>query len=361
MLAVLYRLLVLPFYVRNAGTFAVGFYFAFGFMRLMDHEALITATLGSPFLLSLFVLAWVLYTVRTVSFVRGQLAAPEHLFLQTFRLMPLRTRWLYWLLLLAELLTPVILYAGWMVARAVHHQTWGSLVAIILIVPGLVVAGVAGADYRLRHHTPNALRLPRLTFRLPYSLFFPTYWLRHEPLSLLLTKLISGGLLVGVCRLYPTDDYDQRLLLIGLMLAIITHSQVGRQLNAFEQRYLLLLPNLPLSVTKRFGRYMLIYGMIWLPEGLILLRNYPIDVSLMYIVGLWLTGWGWLLLLHGLGYGRDVSPERWQTVVFAAFIGGLLAIMFGMPMVAWGLIGWLGATGLTRSSRHRKGQLFGWP
>lgn len=346
MLTTLYRLLVLPFYVRNAGTFAVVFYFAFGFMRPMDHEALITAALGSPFLLSLFVLVWALYTARTVSFIRGQLAAPEHLFLQTFRLVPSRTRWLYWLLLLTELLTPVVLYAGWMVARAVHYQTWGSLVVIMLTVPGLVGAGASAADYRLRHHAPDALRLPRLTFRLPYTLFFPTYWLRHEPLSLLLTKLISGGLLIGVCRLYPTDDYDQRLLLIGLMLALITHSQVGRQLGAFEQRYLLLLSNLPLSVAQRFGRYALIYGLLWLPEGLILLRNYPAGISLAYVASLWLTGWGWMLLLHGLAYGRNVSPDRWQTAVFWAFIIGLLAIMFGLPLLAWGAMGWLGAAGV---------------
>lgn len=346
MLTTLYRLLVLPFFVRNAGTFAVVFYFAFGFMRPMDHEALITAALGSPFLLGVFVLMWGLYTVRTVGFIRGQLAAPEHLFLQTFRLVPPRSRGFYWLALLTQLLTPVILYAGWMVARAVDHQTWGSLAVIGLAVPGLLGTGVWAADYRLRHHAPDALRLPRLSIRLPYPLFFPTYWLRHEPLSLLLTKLISGLLLVGVCRLYPTDDYDERLLLIGLMLSIITHSQVGRQLNAFEQRYLLLLPNLPLSVAQRFGRYVLIYGLIWLPEGLILLRNGPANVPLAHIGGLYLTGWGWLLLLHGLGYGRDVPPERWQTAVFWSFIIGLLAIMFGLPMAGWLALGWVGAIGL---------------
>ena len=347
MLTTLHRLLVLPFYVRNAGTFAVVFYFAFGFMRPMDHEALIAATLGSPFLLALFLVVWALYTVRTVSFIRGQLTAPEHLFLQTFQLMPARTRWLYWLVLSTELLTPVILYAGWMVVRAVKSQQWGSLVVIVGTVVALIVAGASGADYRLRHPAPDALRLPRLNRTLPYELFFPTYWLRQEPLSLLLTKLISCGLLVGICRLYPTDDYDQRLLLIGLMLTIITHSQVGQQLHTFEQRYLLLLANMPFSVARRFGQYVLTYGLLWLPEGLILLRNCPANVSFAYVGGLWLTGWGWLLLLHGLGYGRNVAPERWQTVVFAAFIGGLLAIMFGMPLLAWGLIGWLGAVAIS--------------
>ncbi|GAB3640188.1 hypothetical protein [Spirosoma arcticum] len=346
MLTTLYRLLVLPFFVRNAGTFAVGFYFAFGFMRPMDHEALITAALGSPFLLGLFGLVWVLYAVRTVGFVRGQLAAPENLFLQTFRLIPTQLRRMLWGILFIQLLSPVILYAGWMGARAVHYQTWGPLVVIVLAVLGLIIAGVQAADYRLRHHAPDAIRLPRLRFRLPYPLFFPTYWLRHEPLSLLLTKLLSGGLLVGVCRLYPTDDYDQRLLLIGLMLAVITHSQVGRQFSAFEQRYLLLLPNLPLSVGQRFGRYALIYGLIWLPELLILLRNCPSEIQFAYVGSLWLTGWGWLLLLHGLAYGRDVSPDRWQTAVFWGFIIGLLSIMFGLPLVVWGAVGWLGSIGV---------------
>ena len=348
MLLILYRLLVLPFYVRNTGTFLVVVLLAFGFMRPIEHEALITTALGSPFLLSLFVLVWTLYTARTVSFIRGQLAAPENLFLQTFRLVPTQKRSILWLILFVQLLAPVILYAGWMVARAMHHQTWSSLAVVGVAVVGLLVAGVSAADYRLRHHAPDRLRLlPRLTFRLPYPLFFPTYWLRHEPLSLLLTKVISGGLLIGVCRLYPTDDYDQRLLLIGLILALITHSQVGRSLCAFEQRYLLLLPNLPLSVGQRFGRYALIYGLIWLPESLILLRNCPVTIQFTYVGGLWLTGCGWLLLLHGLAYGRNVPPERWQTAVFWSFIGGLLAIMFGLPMVGWLTVGWLGAIGLS--------------
>lgn len=351
MLTTLYRLLVLPFYVRNAGTFAVAFYFAFGFMRPMDHEALIASALGSPLLLGLFVVIWSLYTVRTVRFIRGQLATPEHLFLQTFRLISPRMRGFCWLLLLTELLLPVILYAGWMAVRAVQYQMWGSLAAVGLAVTGLTGAGVWAADYGLLHPARDTFRLPQLNIRLPYELFFPTYWLRHEPLSLFLTKLLSCGLLMGICRLYPTDDYDQRLLLIGLMLAIITHSQVGRQLDAFEQRYLLFLPNLPLSVVKRFGRYTLTYGLIWLPEGLILLRNCPTDVSFAYVGGLWLTGWGWLLLLHGLGYGRDVAPERWQTVVFAAFIGGLLFIMFGMPLAAWGIMGWASAVSLCYQAR----------
>lgn len=110
---------------------------------------------------------------------------------------------------------------------------------------------------------------------------------------------------------------------------------------------LLLLRNLPLSRWQRLGQYALTYGLLWLPESLILLRNYPADVSLRYAAWLWLTGWGWLVLLHALAYSRTSSTNRWQAGVFAGFIVGLLAIMSGLPVEGWFLIGWLGTVALS--------------
>jgi hypothetical protein len=348
MFTVLYRTLVLPFYVRNAGTLMIVVLLAFGFMRPADHEALITSALHAPFLLGLVLVGWGVYTWRAISFVRSQLLIPEHLFLQTFRLVPAAKRYLIWLGLANQLLLPVISYGAWMLARAVHYQTWGPLSALVLGLATFIGCGAWAADFRLRHPVPFTVKLPSLSVRLPYELFFPVYWLRQAPLSLVLTKAISTLLLVGVCRLYPTDDYDERLLLIGLMLAIITHSQVGSQHQTFERRYLLLLPNLPLAWFQRLGRYGLTYGLIWSPELVILLRNCPATVSSIYIGGLWLTGWGWLLFLHSLANTRTITPERWQTSIFWAFIIGLVTIMFGLPVWVWLALGWLGAVGFSK-------------
>ncbi|WP_420149083.1 hypothetical protein [Spirosoma sp.] len=343
MLRFLYRVLVGPFYARNAGTFLVIILLAFGFLSTREHKALITAALGSPFLLALVAVLWGLYGLKTVSYVRQALTEPEHLFLQTFWLIPTTLRMGLWMAVQAALLFPVIAYACWMVQMAATYQKWDSLIAIGVYVSSLTVAGAFLSDHRLRHPQPDTFRLPHLNLTLPYELFFPTYWLRSEPLSLVLTKAFSGLLLAGVCRLYPTDDYDERLLLIGLMLAILGHSQVGGQVSAFERKYLLLLPNLPLSWTQRFGRYAMTYGLIWLPELLILLRNCPTAIALHYVAWLWLTGWGWLLLMHSLAYRYEVIPDNWLTGIMAAFVIGLLAIMFGLPVGAWLVIGWLGA------------------
>ncbi|AKD55387.1 hypothetical protein [Spirosoma radiotolerans] len=345
MLTVLNQVFVRTFYVKNAGTFLVLILLAFGFLSAVEHKALIMAALGSPFFLGLVFIIWGLYLLKTVAFVRQELMAPEHLFLQTCWLLPTVTRWLMWLVIQTALLAPVLGYAAWMLQLAILHERWDSFTAIILVCIGLIATGAGLADYRLRHPNPNALQLPHLTVKLPYELFFPTYWLRYEPLSLLLTKAFSGLLLAGVCRLYPTDDYDQRLLLIGLLLAVLGHSQVGGQVSAFERHYLIFLQNLPLAWWQRFVRYALMYGLLWLPELLILLRNCPADVQLQYVLWLWLTGWGGTLLLHSLAYEYATLPERWLSGVLASFIGGLLAIMFGLPVGIWLVLTWAGAIG----------------
>jgi hypothetical protein len=334
------RLFIQPFYEQNAGSLLIVTLLAFGFMRPVDHEALITAALGSPFLLGLVFLLWGLYTLKAITFVLTRLNDPTHLFLTAFRLVRRSTRWFVWSSVLIGLLLPVLGYAGWMLARGVHYSRWLASGSILVWVIGLVGIGVSVVDYRLRHPTPDRFHFPGPAFRLPYLLFFPMYWLRHEPLSLLLTKGCSGLLLIGVCRLYPTDDYDERLLLIGLLLSVLFQAGVPRQLSQFDGRYLLILDNLPYSVNRRFGQYTLLYSFLWLPELGLLVRNRPEAISIGYILLLWLTGWGWLLLLHTLTYGRAVDPNRWLTILFAGFILGLLTIMAGLPVVAWGLIGW---------------------
>ncbi|GAB3940901.1 hypothetical protein GCM10028805_03430 [Spirosoma harenae] len=343
MLSFLNRVFVGPFYARNAGTFLVVILLAFGFLSAREHKALITAALGSPFLLGLIFVLWSLYWLKTTSFVRQELRAPEHLFLQTFWLIPTPKRLTLWLVIHSALLAPILAYAVWMIQIAATYQKWDSLSAILIYVLCLIVSGAAFNDYRLRHPSPEAIQLPSLTFKIPYELFFPTYWLRYEPLSLVLTKAFSGLLLAGVCRLYPTDDYDQRLLLIGLLMAVLGHSQVGNQIRTFERQYLLLLPNLPFSWPQRLSRHSLTHGLLWLPELLILIRNCPVEIRLDYVIWLWLTGWGWLLLMHTYAYNRDILPDRWLTGIFSGFIVGLLAIMFGLPVGTWLGLGWLGA------------------
>lgn len=335
--------LVRPYYARNAGFFGVVVYLAFGFMRPQDHHALIAAILTSPFLLLLTALLWSLYTLRATVFVRQLLNESPQRFLLSARLLPRPVRWGGWLLVAVMLLMPVEAYAGWMVALGAKHQLWLSNGAVVLIVLALVGASAAGIDHRIRYPYPTtAFHLPRPNWTIPYELFYPIFLLRHRPVAFLLTKTASLGLLVGVCRLYPTDDYDQRLLLLGLMMSLLAHAPICRTFFEFENTWLQLLPNLPFSRANRLARYALTYALLWLPELPALLYNGPQEISASYLVLLWLTGWTWLLLFHTRSYRSVWDADRWMPQLLWGFIGGLLLIMFGVPIGVWIGLGCLG-------------------
>jgi len=80
------------------------------------------------------------------------------------------------------------------------------------------------------------------------------------------------------------------------MLSLVAHAPICRTFFEFETTWLRVLSNLPFSRANRFARYALTYALLWLPELLVLLQNKPHAVSMGYLVLLWLTVWGWLLL-----------------------------------------------------------------
>lgn len=335
-MTLLLRTLVAPYYTRNAGFLGVVVYLAFGFMRAQDHHALMAAILMSPFLLALTAGLWALYTLRATVFARQLLSEPPQRFLLSARLLSPPVRWASWVLVSVALLFPVEAYAGWMLQRGFVHQTWAANAALVVVVLLLVGASAWGLNERIRTPYPErALRLPRWRWSIPYVLFYPSFLGRHRPVATLLSKAASVGLLMGVCRLYPTDDYDQRLLLIGLMMSLVAHAPLCRAFFEFEQTWLRWLPNLPISPWGRLGRYALTYALIWLPELPVLLYNAPITVSPAYMGMLWITGLGWLLFFHTFAYRPRWNPDRWQQQLFGGFMAGLFLIMFGIPALGW--------------------------
>jgi|GEM_PF-3621010 len=80
------------------------------------------------------------------------------------------------------------------------------------------------------------------------------------------------------------------------MLSLVAHAPICRTFFEFETTWLRVLSNLPFSRANRFARYALTYALLWLPELPVLLQNKPHAVSMGYLVLLWLTVWGWLLL-----------------------------------------------------------------
>jgi hypothetical protein len=80
-------------------------------MQPAYHYALIRGMLATPAMMALVWLAWSVYTLKTMRFVAGTLAGPDHLFLQMLRLLSFSGIYSRFLRVQALLLLPVTGYA----------------------------------------------------------------------------------------------------------------------------------------------------------------------------------------------------------------------------------------------------------
>ena len=227
-LNILRKTLVVEYYRLNTGFLFLVLMFAFGILRPEDHIALSAYVFTSPFLLVLVFVFFALYHLKTVFFIRQRLLWDSHHFLYHLILIPKWQRWAALLYVQAMLWLPVVLYAGF-----VGYYGWkmGQQNAVIatfcylLLVP---LTGVAAYEYRLSHPNPDT-KLSLLSgylnrrFTKSYWSYFLLYLFKDNPVLLFLTKGFTCFVILGVCKIYPTDSYDERLLSLGALTIGLVH------------------------------------------------------------------------------------------------------------------------------------------
>lgn len=310
--------------------------FGFGILRPEDHIALAAYVFASPFLLTSVFGLWALYHLKTLYFVRQRFLWDSHSFLYELVMVPNGVRrFLLWAVQMM-LWLPVVAYAvfvgfyGW---KAGQYSAVLSTAGFLLLLP---LTGVWAYEYRLFRPNPDT-RLNQLSayinrrFTKSYWSYFVLYLFNQAPVLLFLTKAFTCLTVMGVCRLYPTDSYDERLLSLAAAVIGMVHLVILLHLYEFEHVQLPLLRNLPLSPWKRFFNYSCLFTLLMLPETLFLLRYLPREVSFLYA----LEWWGLLIGLLWLVFGRFLQKhhtmEHLLKLGVYTFIGLYFLVMFRLP------------------------------
>ncbi len=347
--AVLRKTIVGQFYRQNAGLFFVVLMLAGSFLRLPEHMALAQAAVHTPFLLGLYQTLWLVYTLFATRFAVGVIRQTEVLY--HYRLIPTPQRWLGLLAVQSMVLLPILAYMafiGW-----ISSQQHTNLSSVQLAVGAVLMTTlpIFWLDYALK--TPNRqplttrIRLPwRERFTTPYGLFFIRHLFIDQPALLFITKTGTSLLTLGILSLYPTDDYDVRLLALGALFMALSHSGIIYQLYQFEHQRLALLRNLPIPAGQRLATYALIITLLLLPETILLIRYQPDDLSIGIIASVWAFGHSLILLLFTLLLIRHRQPDQLLPIVSGLLLVGFLTIMYQLPL--WGLsaLSWAMAGGL---------------
>jgi len=334
---VVQRCLIAEFYRRNAGFLLVVLLLSFGFLSSVEHIALARYAMQLPLVLGVYAALWALYALKTAQFVRQTLHDPTFEILYLLRIVPAPTRWLVLAAAQAALLGPVLGYAVFVVVYGYAPGAEWALAAV----PGFLLLLTQTAVYRydVWLKAPHADQRRRSLstwmtrrWRQPYPLFFIQHALRAEPMLLVLTKLGAGFVLWGVCRLYPTDDYDGRLLSLGVLLAAAIQGPLLMAWKTFEDQKLLFLRNLPFSLVQRAGFYLLTAALLWLPETLLLLRYRPNGVSWGFQLGIAVFGLSLNALFFSSLFGKSRSLEELMPHLFWGVIAFFFLVMFRVPV-----------------------------
>ncbi len=338
--------IVKEYYRQNAIFIFAVILFAFGFLRASEHITIIKLALKLPSLLALTFLVWAIHALKVILFSLRMFKSKSNEFLYNIRLFSPINRFLAFGLMQLSLLQLTLLYSLWMIKIGIEEQAFFEVLAIIACNIILILAGILAYEYRINRPntisiTPKPIQSLLAKLRTPAYLFFIRFLLAKQPVLLLSTKLFACFILVGVCNLYPTDAYDERLLALGGLFVAAGHSVFCQQYLNFEFQYLSFSRNLPVSSERRILCYLLAYSILLLPESIVLVRNLPNSVSYIFALALVIFVLSMIFLLHHIQYISSISKDKFLKGSFFTGILFLLLIMFQIPVILMATINFL--------------------
>jgi hypothetical protein len=335
--------IVKEYYRQNTVFIFAILMFSFGFLRSQEHITIIKMALKLPYLLALTFLVWALHTLKVILFSLRMFESKTNEFLYNIRLFSPIKRFLAFGMMQFSLIQLTFLYSLWMIKIGLEEKYYWQTLAIILYNILLILLGIVFYEYRIKR--PNAINITKkpiqnflAKFRTPSYLFFIRYLFSKQPVLLLLTKLFSCFVLVGICNLYPTDAYDERLLALGGLFAAAGHTVFCQQFFDFENHYLAILRNLPINYKERIVNYLASYSILLVPEIIILARNLPNGVNYIFALALIIFILSMIILNHHVQFINGISDDTFMQRLFFAGILFLLLIMFKIPVILMALI-----------------------
>lgn len=341
LLKVLHRALVIEFYKQNAAFFGFFLLIFFGFIKSSEHLVIGQFLVEYPVALAFASLLWILYLLKVVLFELPEIRRSENQFLAHFLLFPLSAR-LYTITTLAvSLLAPIIAYGVFLMILAHSGRHFGALFSVVSILAILILVLNAFLGWQL-HLLPVEKRIRQFSFlkksTLPLALFFTNYLLRKQLTLVFLSKAYTCCIIYGTTVLYQTDDYDNRLMATGVLLAIAGNVALVYRYLWFQYNPLHFSLNLPVRFPQIFGIQLFNFVLISIPEMVVLMRYFPNELNAPNFIGMltFSVGLNYLMYSLMLRLRKDLSefivPLFWMVVLTT------FGILFSLPSLLLGII-----------------------
>lgn len=329
---VLRQVLVKKFYERNVGLLFFVFYLMFGVVEsnqlINYHRSLIYGILTSPVFLLEVMGVWIFYSAKYLQLVLSELAEPHNQFLKDYSRLGKSQQ--FWPMLLSIVLMdqPVLLYSIFIVGVGIFSQQYVA-VFLVLFFHSAKLAGCTWIVLRRvnsLHERKTTKLLPSIQW--PWKKYFPFFYLGYFtnqlPLALLFTKCFSLFAIIGFMQI-TTDHYENRTALMGLLFGLMAHAVIIFESRRLEENYLVFAKGLPLSMLKRFFFLSLFYGVLLIPELVLLALNHIVWVDLLFIT---LFAVFYLVYQHTRLFRGSLAIDAHTTFTFGLFLISFMLVLF---------------------------------
>jgi len=349
---VLGKVLVARFYERNGGLFFVVFYLMFGIVESSQivsyHQSLIYATLTSVVFKLMVFGVWLLYTLKCIQFIAEQLRQAQNQFVFQLALLNRSQLFIQSVQLVLLLHLPVLAYTFFIIALGLQSQNYLSVTSIIVFQSALYLASARWLVYRIQtqHEFRFMLELPRITWKWPkpLPLFYLGYLTTQLPTVFFFSKVFSLFCIFGFLQI-PVDHYEVRVAILGLLFGLASHSVVVFELRKMEERFLIFMRTLPISLLNRFLYLAITFAILLAPEIIMLAINH---VHWIDLIGIYLFAVGFLLLCH-MQLFKKLDNEKYLQWMLGLFLISFMLVLF---KIYWVELIWLWLLGYYYFSKY---------
>jgi hypothetical protein len=299
--------------------------------RVMQNLLFVLTLLTSPPLVVVVFVVWLVFTIKSWSYVARELAIQSNQFL-FYSITALSNVELFtgWFLTQCIISLPLIVFGAFaLVVGAIYHH---YIIPILIFSYLLLLSLVSAVVYTVRvkkisfvNHETALFKIARNLRKPFFSLFL--FKIAHElPLTFIITKLVSSSIIIGCTYLFA-DIHDT--FKIGGMIALgiaTAHSLLVFESYRFEIDQLSFVRNFPCSRGKIYIQWLATFFILMLPEStwlLILFKGVEGFLLPLFCVGV-------AMLLRSVLYKSHLKMKVYLQWTFYLFASLFLLILFGL-------------------------------
>jgi hypothetical protein len=282
---------------------------------------IVLTILSSPVVVGMVFIVWFVLTVKSWSFVSGQIRVASNQFLlYSSTAMSKVAQWRSWFMVQLLISLPVVLYGLFTLIIGVVFGYY--IIPVIILSYVVLLASVSAMVYVRKVNVP--VGVVNKTFlwyflrgwRKPFFTLFLYHVLDKLKVTLLITKLLSCGIIAGGFYLLADVNSDTRVAGIIALGVVVTHSILIYHSYRFENVSLSFARNFPYSKRKHYYYTAIAYLLLTSPESV----WFIIQLDLVTAVGVIVLNLGTAMLFRNLLYRIAPDMRKYLWWVFGLFI-----------------------------------------